>query len=124
MAFSFIDFYIGYEGHPRFKNLELIEDDIVRVIIQKYEMVLFTNKGELLGDPNFGANLTELLHETRVSAEAVESDIRAQIADYIEELEGIDYELNIEFVEDPENFQEAMIINFTVAGYEVYANVI
>lgn len=124
MAFSFIDFYIGYEGHPRFKNLELIEDDIVRVIIQKYEMVLFTNKGELLGDPNFGANLTELLHETRVSAEAVESDIRAQIADYIEELEGIDYELNIEFVEDPENFQEVMIINFTVAGYEVYANVI
>lgn len=124
MAFSFIDFYIGYEGHPRFKNLELIEDDIVRVIIQKYEMVLFTNKGELLGDPNFGANLTELLHETRVSAEAVESDIRAQIADYIEELEGIDYELNIEFVEDSENFQEVMIINFTVAGYEVYANVI
>lgn len=124
MAFSFIDFYIGYEGHPRFKNLELIEDDIVRVIIQKYEMVLFTNKGELLGDPNFGANLTELLHETRVSAEAVESDIRSQIADYIEELEGIDYELNIEFLEDPENFQEVMIINFTVAGYEVYANVI
>ena len=59
MAFSFIDFYIGYPGHPRFKNLELIEDDIVRVIIQKYEMVIFTNKGELLGDPNFGATLVK-----------------------------------------------------------------
>jgi hypothetical protein len=124
MAFSFIDFYIGYPGHPRFKNLELIEDDIVRVIIQKYEMVIFTNKGELLGDPNFGAGLTELLHETRISAEAVEADIRAQIADYIPELEGIDYDLTIEFVEDPENFQEVMLVNFTVAGYEIYASVI
>lgn len=124
MAFSFIDFYIGYPGHPRFKNLELIEDDIVRVIIQKYEMVIFTNKGELLGDPNFGAGLTELLHETRISAESVEADIRAQIADYIPELEGIDYDLTIEFVEDPENFQEVMLVNFTVAGYEIYASVI
>ena len=124
MAFSFIDFYIGYPGHPRFKNLELIEDDIVRVIIQKYEMVIFTNKGELLGDPNFGAGLTELLHETRISAESVEADIRAQIADYIPELEGIDYDLTIEFVEDPENFQEVMLVNFTVAGYQVYASVI
>jgi hypothetical protein len=124
MAFSFIDFYIGYPGHPRFKNLELIEDDIVRVIIQKYEMVIFTNKGELLGDPNFGAGLTELLYETRISAESVEADIRAQIADYIPELEGIDYDLNVEFVEDPENFQEIMLVNFTVAGYEIYASVI
>ena len=124
MAFSFIDFYIGYPGHPRFKNLELIEDDIVRVIIQKYEMVIFTNKGELLGDPNFGAGLTELLHETRISAESVEADIRAQIADYIPELEGIDYDLSIEFIEDPENFQEVMLVNFTVAGYEIYASVI
>ena len=124
MANSFIDFYIGYPGHPRFKNLELIEDDIVRVIIQKYEMVIFTNKGELLGDPNFGAGLTELLYETRISAESVEADIRAQIADYIPELEGIDYDLNVEFVEDPENFQEIMLVNFTVAGYEIYASVI
>ena len=124
MAFSFIDFYIGYPGHPNFRDLELIEDDLVRVIVQKYEVIIFTNKGELLGDPNFGANLTELLHETRISAEAVESDIRAQIADYIPELDGIDFELTVEFVEDPENFQEVMIVNFTVAGYQVYASVV
>jgi len=124
MAFSFVDFYIGYPGHPNFRDLELIEDDLVRVIIQKYEVIIFTNKGELLGDPNFGANLTELLHETRISAEAVEADIRAQISDYIPELDGIDFELKVEFVEDPENFQEVMLVNFTVAGYQVYASVV
>lgn len=124
MAFNFIDFYIGYPGHPNFRTLDLIEDDVVRVIIQKYEMVLFTNKGELLGDPNFGANLVELLHETRLSAEAVEADIRAQIADYIPELENIEYELSVEFVEDPERFQEVMLVNFSISGYQVYASVV
>ena len=38
MASSFIDFYIGYIGHPRFRDPELIEDDVIRVIVQKYEI--------------------------------------------------------------------------------------
>lgn len=120
---NFIDFYIGYPGHPRFRTPELIEDDVVRVIIQKYEMIIFTNKGDLLGDPNFGADLPALLHETRLSAEAIEGDIRAQIADYIPELEleGIEYNLKVEFGEDPENYQEYMIISFTIRAYEIYA---
>jgi hypothetical protein len=123
MAVSFIDYYIGYPGHPRFKTPDIIEDDVIRVIIQKYEMILFTNKGDLLGDPNFGANLEELLHETRLSAEVIEGDIRAQIADYIPEIDGIEYELKVEFFEDPERFQEYMVIGFKIKDFEVFASV-
>ena len=120
---NFIDFYIGYPGHPRFRDPEIIEDDVIRVIVQKYEMIIFTNKGELLGDPNFGADLPNLLHETRLSAEAIEGDIRAQIADYIEEIDNIDYELQVQIFEDPERYQEFMVINFKIRDYEVYASV-
>jgi hypothetical protein len=119
--FNFIDFYIGYPGHPRYRTPDIIEDDVVRVIVQKYEVILFTNKGDLLGDPNFGADLTRLLHETRLSAEAIEGDIRAQIADYIPEIDGLEYELTVEFLEDPERYQEVMVINFTLNGYQVDA---
>lgn len=121
--FNFVDFYIGYPGHPRFRSSEIIEDEVIRVIIQKYEMIIFTNKGELLGDPNFGANLTALLHETRLSAEAIEADIRAQISDYIPELDNVEYGLLVEFFEDPERYQEYMVINFSVNDYEVVATV-
>lgn len=121
--FNFIDFYICYPGHPMFKNTELIEDDVVKVIVQKYEMIIFTNKGEVLGEPNFGADLTLLLHETKLSAESVEGDIRAQIADYIPEIDSIGYELSVEFFDDPERHQEYMVINFTIADYQVYATV-
>jgi hypothetical protein len=119
--FNFIDFYIGYPGHPLYRTPDIIEDDVVRVVIQKYEVIIFTNKGELLGDPNFGADLVKLLHETRISAESVEADIKAQIADYIPEIDGLEYELSVEFLEDPERHQEIMVVNFTLNGYQVDA---
>jgi hypothetical protein len=121
---KFEDFYIGYQGHPRYESSKFIEDDVIRIIVQKYEMIIFTNKGELLGDPNFGADLTALLHETRLSAESIEQDIRAQIADYIPEIDNIEYTLTVSIYEDPTRYQEWMEILFQVRDLEVFASVI
>lgn len=123
MAVSFIDFYIGYPGHPRFRTPELIEDDVVRIIIQKYEMIIFTNKGEVYGEYNFGANLPELLHETMLSADVIQQDIEDQITTYIPEIMGINYELSVEFHEHPEDYSNYMVIYFKIRDYEVYASV-
>jgi hypothetical protein len=121
MAFDFTDFYIIYPGHPRFNNLQIIEDDVVRVIIQKWELLIFTNKGELFCDPEFGGDLPKYLHETRLSAESIEMDLRGQISEYIEELQSIEYKLEINFFEDPERYQEYMEIKFEISEYEVFA---
>jgi hypothetical protein len=121
MASDFIDFYIAYPGHPNFRESQLIEDDLVRVIVQKWEMIIFTNRGELLGEPGFGGNLQEYLHETRLSAETIENDLRGQIATYISELNTIGYTLKVTFYEDPERYQEYMEVYFQIAEYDVYA---
>jgi len=119
--FDFKDFYIGYEGHPRFTINKIITDDIIRVIVQKYEMILFTNKGELFGDPNFGADLTKLLFETKISAQAVKSIIVSQINAYITELQNTSYTLGVTFQQDPENYQDVMLVDFTLSDYEIKA---
>ena len=121
MAFDFSDFYIIYPGHPRFNDLQIIEDDVIRVIIQKWELMIFTNRGELFCDPEFGGDLHKYLHETRLSAETIESELRSQVGEYIPELESINYTLQVNFYEDPERYQEYMEINFQIADYEVYA---
>jgi hypothetical protein len=123
MSIDFKDFYILYEGHPRFNDIQMIEDDIVRVIIQKWEMVIFTNKNELFFEPDFGGDLVKYLHETRLSAEAIESSLRNQIRLYIPEVESTTYTLEVNFYEDPENYQEWMEVYFQISDYEVYANV-
>jgi phage baseplate assembly protein W len=119
--FDFKDHYIGYLGHPKFIVNKIIEDDVIRVIIQKYEMLLFTNKGELLGDSDFGCDLQKLLFETRISKSGVRTIIIDQINKYIAEIQNTNYILDVQFSTDPENFQEVMEINFTIADYEVYS---
>jgi phage baseplate assembly protein W len=123
MAFDFSDFYIEYPGHPRFNDTQIIEDDVIRVIIQKWEMILFTNKGELFCEPNFGGDLPRYLYETKLSAETIEGELRGQISDYINELESITYTLKVSFYDDPERYQEWMEVYFQVADYDVYANI-
>lgn len=119
--FDFKDHYIGYKGHPRFVINKIIEDDVIRVIIQKYEMILFTNKGELFGDPDFGCDLPILLFQTRISAQNVKKIIQNQINKYISELSNTNYQLDVTIVNDPENYQEVMIIDFQIADVEVNA---
>lgn len=123
MPANFIDFYISYPGHPRFQKLEIIEDDVIRVIVQKYEMIIFTNKGEVFANPDFGADLLLLLHETRLSATAIEESLKDQIRFYIPEIANTEYFLLVEFFEDPERHQEYMEITFRINDYEVYASV-
>ncbi len=119
--FNFTDFYVLYQGHPRYSPDELVEDEIIEVVLQKYEMILFTTKGELLGDPDFGADLTRFLHETYVSADFVKKEITTQINNYIPELSTINYELEVRFVTNPESYSDMMFIDFKINDYEVYS---
>ena len=43
------DLVIRYDGHPKYISNKIIEDDEIEVIVQKLEMILFTNKGEIFG---------------------------------------------------------------------------
>jgi hypothetical protein len=123
MAFDFTDFYILYQGQPKYDSTELIEDELIRVIVQKYQMIIFTNKGEVLGDPDFGANLEQILFEFRVSEDYVKAKIQEQIDAYIPEMLGSAYNLQIVFVQDPENYQDMMFVNLTIADYDIVAQI-
>ena len=86
-------------------------------------MIVFTNKGEVFGDPEFGADLPKLLFETKVSATNVENDIRDQISTYIPEIKSIPYELSVSFYQDPENYQDVMEVFFKIKEYDVYLTI-
>ena len=119
--YDFIDFYILYDGHPRFNSSIIEEDSIIEMIIQKYEIILFTNQGEVFGEPGLGANLETLIFETNVSAEYVQKTINDQIIAYIPEIVGINYLISCIFVQDTYNYQDILYVNFQIGKYDVYA---
>lgn len=121
MELNFKDLYIGYKSHPKFTINKIIEDDILQVIVQKYETLIFSNKGDLLGDIDFGCDLQKILFQTRLSANNVKKIIIDQIEKYIPEILNIEYSLDVKFINDGENYQDIMVIDFEISGYTINA---
>ncbi len=123
MINDYIDFYIKSPNHPKFNDTSLIEDDLIRVIIQKYEMIILTNKGDVFGDPNFGTSLEELLNQTKVSDRFVKDEINNQIYEYIPEISSVNYELDVKFIKDVNMIYEIMLVKFKISEFEVYTEI-
>lgn len=106
------DFYITYVGHPRYKEGEIIVEDATRVIVNKIEMVLFTNKGEFIGDVNLGCDLQYYLWSTNVSTEFIKNVIQEQFNTYIPELVNYNYSLNVQIMEG--TLSDILVIDVTI----------
>lgn len=110
------DLVIRYDGHPKYEVNRIIEDDEIEVIVQKLEMVLFTNSGEVFGDP-IGANLEYYLWQTKVSTSTLKKKIEDQIFIYIPELIKLGYDLRID-VYDGEA-RDILYVSFVIKGYNI-----
>ena len=117
--YDYTDFYIIDSSFNKFNDTELIEDDLIRIIIQKYQVLVYTTKGDVMGDLNVGTDLPELLFQTKLSSQSVQDIITEQIFTYIPEITQTPYELTVEFEQDPENYQEIMIINFKIDEFQI-----
>lgn len=93
------DLNIRGVGHPKYSSTRVIEDRTIEFVVQKLENVLFTNKGDVLGDPNFGANLEYYLWTTNVPVSKIENEIKSQINTYIPELNSFQYTLSVDIYE-------------------------
>jgi phage baseplate assembly protein W len=111
------DLVIRYDGHPKYEKNRIIEDDEIEVIVQKLEMILFTNKGEVLGDIELGCNLEYYLWRTRVTTGTLKSKVEEQINSYIPELATLGYIFNIDLYEG--TLRDILFLNFIIKGYNV-----
>ena len=80
-------------------------------------MILFTNKGEVLGDIELGCNLEYYLWRTRVTTGTLKSKVEEQINSYIPELETLGYIFNIDLYEG--TLRDILFLNFIIKGYNI-----
>ena len=116
---DFKDFTVRWTGHPKFNSSKIIEDNVVEVIVQKLEMLLFTDSKEIMGNEgyNFGADLEYYIWETKVANSILQNKIKNQISLYVPELDVIGYELELSFYEG--DYRDILSLNFTIKGYNV-----
>jgi hypothetical protein len=118
-AIDYTDFYILDKYYNKFNESELVEDEVIRLIIQKYQMLVYTSNGDVMGDYNFGTNLIELLYETKLDADSVQEVMEFQIKNYIPEITNTPFSISVTFEQDPSNYQDIMFIEFKIDEFTI-----
>jgi phage baseplate assembly protein W len=108
------DFNIRYPGHPKYNVSRIVEDRTMEFLLQKVEMILYTNQGDLLSDPNFGCNIEYYLWSIDAPVEKIQSVIQEQINTYIPELNQLQYNLNVEVQVYQGTLRDILYININI----------
>lgn len=108
------DLYIINQNEPGYLADGIDETDSLKIILQKIKMIMFTRKGEVLGDPNFGLSLEDLLFEFGFSASELRKAFDRQIASYV--TEAADFELHIDVNFVPGTVRDLAYIDIYVNG--------
>lgn len=79
------DFYMRDEFDPKFRPDQIEVYDEIEAAITQTRMTLLTNKGEVLGEPNFGLQVEKYLFEFEVNPFQLSDDANQQIQKYVSE---------------------------------------
>lgn len=62
-------------------------------------MIIFTKKGEVLGDPNFGLSLEELLFEFGLNTQQLKKAFYGQLQSYVPDTKNMPVKIEVSFAE-------------------------
>ena len=79
------DFYTRTNDDPKYLEDRLEISDEIESAIQQVKMTLFTKKGEVLGEPDFGINLDSYLFDYSIDPQGLGRDATGQINKYVAE---------------------------------------
>lgn len=79
------DFYMRGEGDPKYRPDQVEVYDEIEASINQVKMTLLTNKGEVLGEPNFGIQSEKYLFEFEADPFKLAEDANSQIQKYVGE---------------------------------------
>ena len=74
---------------PNYKEGQLEVTDPLEACVGKIKMMIFTKRGEVLGDPSFGLDLESLIYDMNLSESALRKEVQNNIRAYIPEFESL-----------------------------------
>lgn len=79
------DFYMRSEDDPKFRPDQIEVYDELESTINQVKMTLLTNKGEVLGEPSFGLEVTKYLFDFELDPFKLSDEANAQIQQFVSE---------------------------------------
>lgn len=79
------DFYIRQDDDPAYRDNQYEVYDATESMLQQIRMTLFTRKGEVLGEPDFGVEVEKYLFEFQIDPDNITKDASSQLNKYVGE---------------------------------------
>lgn len=78
-----MEFYIKSSDDPNFDPTKLQSTSEIAQLLAQLEVVLFTNKTEVLGAPGFGCGIENMIFELNYNTSQLKGEIDRQIQKYV-----------------------------------------
>ena len=111
------DIYAIPEEEPRFNENAIEITSELDEIIQQVDMILFSNKGDVLCMPEFGCNLGRYLFETSFNETIIKQIIMNQIYNFIYLDGSYKVDVDVKFVKW--DFNVAMVVDLNINGRKI-----
>ena len=91
------EIYTRNEQDPYYDPNILEHNDAVESLLSQIRMIISTRKGDALGDYNFGVGIEDLVFNTKMNKQKIETMINQQITDYIKDFSNYSIRASISF---------------------------
>jgi phage baseplate assembly protein W len=107
-----MELYIKTFGDPNHDKNRIDTENEIGKLLTQIETILFTNKGEVLGDSNFGASLEDLIYDFHYNEFEIKKSVNEQFERYCPLAEKYNVEVDVTFSKGKE--RDIAQLNVTV----------
>lgn len=114
------DFYMRSENDPKYKKDILENSDELEEAITQIKMTLLTEKGEVLGEPDFGIDVNKYLFEYEIDPFALSEQAYSQLEVYVAASRTHDIEVTpAEYTDEKD--RKSFVLGININGSEPFA---
>lgn len=95
-----MEFYVKTLGDPGFNPDKLQQDEELAMLLTQIETILFTRRGSVLGNPDFGANLEDYVYELQYNEYLIKRAINEQLNKYVPLSKKYPVSIDVDFTEE------------------------
>ena len=115
------DFYMRQEGDPKFRADQIETYDQVEALMNQIKLTLFTNKGEVLGEPNFGIEVEKYLFEFDIDPFSLAATAEAQVNEYVTLSKSYVIKIDPARVPDRKSNRDVLVLNINIGEDKAFA---
>lgn len=108
------EIYFRDPSDPKYRHNLLQTSNAIEILLSKIRMILFTNRGEVLGEPDLGMDLEDYLFQYNFDESVLRKRWDAQVAQYIPEQ--VDFKIDFEVQMETDGVQNFIYIFIKING--------